>query len=336
MALSAARKQELARMTLPSDEEMRQRVRRFVGLSGMTWTEFASAVGYSQAAIHLFLGGRYGEAAPGAVDNSRAIRAAIKEYIDTHEIAGGFEFRGKHHATQSFSEVRRAALSALRKGTAYLLDGPPGTEKTWSLRQIEREVRENQLGRCVYVYARVSHSPQNFLREVCRSSDIPDRGTIDQLLRKIRFFLAAGRTLLMVDEAQHLDHAGLEVLRQLLDLPPYFGVILAGSHDLTQRLSHWQMEQWRSRVRKTFYLNGPTEAECRAILRAELGPMSDTACNGVIANCRSSAQRVEVRGGKPVAKPFDYISARDLFNAIEHTRDLIHAAQPEPIQKGAA
>lgn len=322
MALSARRKAALQHMTLPSDEDMQHRIRDFMLRAGMNQVEFAQQIGYGVSSIGIFLGGHYGKT-HAAESNTLAIRAAAKEYMDLHDVSHQVVLKGRHHETSSFLEARRAALNALARGTAYVIDGPPGTEKTWSLRQIEREINDRKLGRAIYVYARVSHSPLSFLRECCASAGIPSAGTIDMVLRKLRFFLAGGRTLLMIDEGQHLDHEGLEVLRQLLDLPPYFGVLLAGSHDLTQRLSHWQMEQWRSRLRKTLYFTGPSQVEARAILRAELGAMSDADCDETISSCRATAQRVENVNGKAVNKSFSYISARDLFGAIERVQECL-------------
>jgi type II secretory pathway predicted ATPase ExeA len=226
----------------------------------------------------------------------------------------------------------------MRSGSAYLVDGPPGTEKTYSLRVVEREINESGKGLAVYVYARTGHSPLTFLRECCISTGIPARGNIDQVLRKLRFFLGSKRTrvVLLVDEAQHLDHAGLEILRQLLDLPPFFGVLLGGSHDLTQRLAHWQMEQWRSRLRKTLYLNGPSQAEARQILRAELGPMSNADCDETIAECQATAHRMETVKGKVVSKSFTYTSARDLFGAIERAKEVVRPAHPAAKKVSAA
>jgi DNA transposition AAA+ family ATPase len=309
-------------MTIPGEEEMRTRIRSFLLRSGLNHSEFCDQIGYSSSAFGQFLSGRYDSHHATEV-NTRNLRAACKEYMDLHEINDSFMLTGPHHATASFEEVRRAALNALRRGTAYLVDGPPGTEKTHSLRHIEQEIRERNLGRFVYVYARVNHTPGAFLQECCCAAGVPNRGTIDQLLRKLRFFLGKGRTVLAVDEAQHLDHAGLEVLRQLLDLPPHFGVILAGSHDLTQRLSHWTMEQWRSRLRKTIYLNGPSKAESRRILRAEIGDLSDADCDATIKSCTSRAVRMNVVRGKATEEPFEYISARDLFGAIERAQESL-------------
>jgi DNA transposition AAA+ family ATPase len=150
MALTANRKAELARLTLPSDQEMIRRIRDFMLRAGLSQTEFAQQIGYSVASVGLYINGHYGEHHPREA-NTLAIRAAAKEFMDLHECDQDIRLRGTHHHTQSFSEIRNAALNALEKGTSYLVDGPPGTEKTWSLRQIEREIRENDLGRVVYL-----------------------------------------------------------------------------------------------------------------------------------------------------------------------------------------
>ncbi len=320
MALSNVRRAELAKLTL-------QR-------SGMTTPELSQQIGYAPSSLGVYLHAKYGNALTAKHDgseNTRAIRAAIKEYADAWEAAQPKFEVVPAHRTKDFLDVRRCCMNALERGSAYIIDGPPGTQKTFSLRATEREINQLPDGsRAIYVYARVAISPQNFLREICDSAGIPSRGTIDMLIRKLRFFLCTGRVLLIVDEAQHLDHKGLEVLRQLLDLPPYFGVVLAGSHDLTQRLSHWEMEQWRSRVRRTLYLDGPSVAEARAILRAELeplvGPQSDAQCDGVIDGCWAIGSRTHKDGDKLKPRKFKYISARDLFFTIEGIQQQIQKA----------
>jgi hypothetical protein len=161
----------------------------------------------------------------------------------------------------------------------------------------------------------VDHSPQSFLVEACTEAGIPNRGSIDQLIRKLRFFLGGNRTLLIVDEAQHLGLNGLEVLRQLLDTPPYFGVVLGGSHDLSMRLRDWRMEQWRSRLRRSHMLTGLAVGDAERILAGELGPMHASDVKVVIEGATVEAVRNK--------KPFRYISARNLFFAIEDARAAI-------------
>ncbi|MFC6645473.1 AAA family ATPase [Granulicella cerasi] len=332
MPLTAARRAQLDKLTLPDDAQMQARTRRFMLHSGLTIEELADCIGYARSSLGLFLQGRYGLHHEGKRENTKEMRARLKEFMDLHELQAESRLDShRHYETSSVTDVRRATLNALNRGTAYIVDGPPGTQKTHALLHVGGEIKEQDLGRFVYVYARINHSPQSFLMECCCAAGIPNRGTIDQLLRKLRFFLAGKRTVFVVDEAQHLDNAGLEVLRQLLDLPPYFGVVLAGSHDLTQRVSHWQMEQWRSRVRKTIFLNGPSREEARAILRGELGQhIPDAVCDQTIASCTSAGVRTVRKGNKAVEQPYEFISARDLFFSIEHAQDTL--ATP----KGAA
>jgi type II secretory pathway predicted ATPase ExeA len=335
LALKAERKEELARMNLPSEAEMRIRLRRFMFRAGLNAAEMGDALGYSPTAILLFLRANY---CPNHVveSNSLALRAAAQAYLDRNGVEPEFAFRASSHKTNAYREVRASAMRALQHGSAYLVDGAPGTEKTYTLRRIEKEINASGKGRAIYIYARAHHSPQSFLIECCIQADIPSRGSIDMLVRKLRYFLANDRTLLMVDEAQHLDHKGLAVLRQLLDMPPHFGVLLAGSHDLTQRLSHWQMEQWRSRLRKTHYLNGPSKAEAAQILRKELGEMTDAECSAFLADCMATGQRMKEKGGKLVPEKFDYISARDLFNAIDGIQQRLAQTQTTQAQEGEA
>jgi DNA transposition AAA+ family ATPase len=328
MPISKRRKEELAIKHLPNDHEIIKRMRTFMLRTGLSAAEFADASGYNKGTVSRFLSGNY------AGDTSE-FRADAKEMMDLHDLTEANRLDAPHYRTKAFNTVRTAAFNALRNGVAYIVDGPPGTEKTESFRRIEAEINRSGNGRAVYVYTRISHSPKAFLSEVCAAAGIPNHGNIDPLIRKLRFFLGKSRVLLIIDEAQHLGHDGLEVLRQLLDLPPYFGVMLGGSHDLTQRLRHWQMEQWRSRVRQTICMSGPTEAEARTILRAELGDVTDEECDETIAACRSTAERTELVRGKLTAKPYTYISARDLFGAIETAQqDSLHVV-PAPVSSPA-
>lgn len=324
MALSTERRRQLATMKLPSDAETVARTIAFEQRSGLTRLEMSHAIGYSAGALGVYVGGHYNDAL--STDNDRVhntanIRAALKEFMDKWEGSQALTTDREPHRTADFKAIFDSSLNALDNGSAYVIDGPPGTQKTFSLRAVEREIQEKVgRGRVIYVYARADHSPLSFLREICTCAGIWNRGDIDRVIRKLRFFLGEQRMLLMVDEAQHLPHKSLEILRQLLDLPPFFGVVLAGSHDLSQRLSHWQMEQWRSRVRKTLYLNGPTLAEARSIVAAELEPVlgaQPTATwDTLIEGCWASASRVDRSGQKPVSRKFNYISARDLFFTI--------------------
>jgi DNA transposition AAA+ family ATPase len=314
-----SRKPYLNSLGLPEDAEMIRRARAFAMHSGLTMAELAELAGLNPSSLRVFLSGVYGARRP-AESNTLAIRASLKQVMDLYEVKHKPTLAGRHYETADYAAVRDSMWSALKEGTAFLVDGPPGTQKTYTFRRVADEINRSGEGRAIYIYARVEHSPQNFLVEACTEAGIPNRGYIDHLIRKLRFFLGGQRALLIVDEAQHLGLSGLEVLRQLLDTPPYFGVALGGSHDLSLRLGNWQMEQWRSRLRRTHQLTGLAASEASTILQAELGRLD-------AQDVAESIQDATVKAVRD-KKSFDYISARNLFFAIQDARKAINAVQP--------
>lgn len=313
----ATRKAHLQSLDLPSDAETIRRTRAFALRSGLTQSELADLAGLNANSLRVFLSGCYDQH-QGAASNTLVIRAKLKEAVDRYEIEMGAPASAAHYATAEFERVRKSMWSALRQSTAFLVDGPPGTQKTHTFRKVAAEINASGEGRAVYIYARIEQAPASFLIEACTEAGIPNRGNIDQLMRKLRFFLGSQRALLIVDEAQHLALPALEMLRQLLDQPPFFGVVLGGSHDLSVRMRNWQMEQWRSRLRRTHLLTGLSEAEAEHILTAELGRLAKQDLADVIRGASVEAVRN--------SKPFHYISARNLFFAIEDARAAIEQA----------
>lgn len=308
------RKAHLKAVGLPSDAEMIRRTRVFVLRAGLTSGELADMAALNPNSLRVYLSGNY-DRHRSAESNTLNVRAALKEVMDRYEIKHTSPAEGKHYETKEYGEVRRSMWSALDRATAFLVDGPPGTQKSWTFRRVVDEINRSGRGRAVYVYASYGMSPQSFLIEACLEAGIPSRGSKLQLLRKLSFFLGHGRTLLAVDEAQNLDVAGLAVLRQLLDQPPYFGVVLGGSHDLSVRFRDWRMEQWRSRLRRTHLLSGLSAKEAEHILLGELGRMSASDIRETVADAKAEAARE--------GKKFSYISARNLFFAIEDARNAI-------------
>jgi DNA transposition AAA+ family ATPase len=312
----------LKSLGLPTDAEMIRRVRGFMIESGLTTGEFAECVKINPNSFRVWLCGSYGAHKPHPEEqNSLGIRATIKEFLDQFEEQHDDFMSRPHYATRDHALLRESILTALEQGVAYLVDGPPGTQKTHSFRRVAHEINEAGLGRAVYMRVRCEQAPQSFLMEVAVRAGLPSRGTIDQLIRKLRYFLSDSRTVLLVDEAQALSKNGLEVVRQLLDEPPYFGVVLGGSHNLSVTLQHWQMEQWRSRLRKTHLLAGPTRDEAETILLEQLGSMSRADLKDTIDEAMTSTMRD--------GKQLKYISARSLFDAIRSARAAMNAS-PEP------
>jgi DNA transposition AAA+ family ATPase len=87
------------------------------------------------------------------------------------------------------------------------------------------------------------------MKRVAESCGAIGVGTVDRILRNLRFDLSQRKVLLVFDEAQHLSIECLETLRELLDQPPHCGLLFAGTHELEEIFTRQalELEQWRSR-----------------------------------------------------------------------------------------
>jgi type II secretory pathway predicted ATPase ExeA len=317
VALSRERKAELAAMDLPDDRQTRWQLQHFMNCTGYTLRDVADAVGYSLVALHLFLSGRY-DAHHERESNTLNIRAKLKEFMEENELPSSAQNVGRFYESSEFKIVRRAFYDAVNNGRACCIDAAPGGRKTWMLRALRDELtridanKNGSARRAVYVYCRAGIRPLALLRRICAAANIPPRGMIDQLTKKIQFHFAKHRAVLVFDEAQHLDDLALETLRELLDEPPYIGIVFAGSHDVQARFRDLVMEQWRERIRKPIELSGLTRDEAIGIVAEELPKLKHKAQEAIA----DGAVVVDLRRGRDVK----YISARVLFFSIDEVK----------------
>jgi DNA transposition AAA+ family ATPase len=333
MALTKQRKDELARRLaageIPEDRDVRALLEHFLSLSGYTLTEVADKIHKSHTAVCLFRKGRYGDNVPGAASNTAEIRVAIKDFIEPlmqeYESAG-FVSAGNVYRTGNYLILRKAFFNALDRGWAYCVDGPPGVRKTYPLRSLVNELRQldasknGHARRVAYVRCRIGIKPLGILQRIAREFGVPAQGNIDQLLRKIQFHLMGRRASIILDEGQLLGINALETVRELLDMPPYIGLIFAGSHDLQLRFKDLSLEQFRSRIQKTIELrDGVTEDEAIEMITGELGKFPKAELQAQIRKFRVQDPRRD-HGRTCNCDQCHYISARSLFSWIEQVR----------------
>jgi type II secretory pathway predicted ATPase ExeA len=146
-------------------------------------------------------------------------------------------------------------------------------------------------------------------------------GTVDRILRNLRFDLSQRKVLLVFDEAQHLSIACLETIRELLDQPPHCGLLFAGTHELEAIFTRQalELEQWRSRFHAGQALPGISEEEAATIVHSELGlGLSQRKIQKLIAKSRITDLR---NGGQ-----HSYVSARRLFWVIRELQAVANGA----------
>lgn len=310
MALSSQQKRELLSRTLPERKEVQATLQDYLKRTGLPPQDFARRIGYSYVSMNFFLAGKYEKVAA----NDAPIRAAITDFIAAHPITPMSQTEGKLHETENVRLIRKYFYEALDERCAYYFRGAPGCQKSFVLEHLVAELNRAEISknghgrRAYYIYCRQGIRPVDLLKRVAEASGSITLGSADRILRNLRFDFGSRKVVLAFDEAQHLDIHCLETVRELLDRPPYCGLLFAGSHQLEQTFQRLDMEQWASRLRQGTELPGISRDEAIAIVQAELSGTSETAAGRLADDCYSR----DLRKGKEVR----YISARTLFWSI--------------------
>jgi Cdc6-like AAA superfamily ATPase len=317
MATNYEEKKKLLARNTPESKRVRDTLIDYLSRTGLTHIDFGHRINYSSVAMRFFLGNEYHRVA----GNDLAIRAAIMNFIEAHPVDAVEDVEGRLHETENVRLLRKYFTEALNRGRAYYVEGDPGTQKSFVLRYFVAELNRSEMSknghgrRAYYVYCPVNVRPLQLIKLIAESCGVPTMGDMRRLIRNLRFDFRSRRVLLVLDEAQHLDVNCLEAIRELHDLPPHFGLLFAGSHQLERMFaSHaLELEQWNSRFHAGRRLPGITEEEAAQIVRAELGAISQKVIEKLISGSRAKA--LSSKG------EHEYLSARRLFNAIHDLQD---------------
>lgn len=323
-----ARISSLASMQRES-ETTRSRLRDYLGRTGLNSDDFARRINYSGVTVRFFLNGNYHNAA----HTDEHIRRAIDTFITAHPILPPQRISGELYDTANVRAIQEIFAKLLPKPTAYMIYAPPGSQKTFALENViamlnQQEIAKNGHGsRAYYVYARQNLRPRDLIRRICIACGVHVNNDIDRMLSNLRFDFQSRRVLVVVDESQHLEIECFEVLRELLDRPPYFSLLFSGSHDLKQKFDRFSatLEQWNSRIIAKVKLPGLLREEAQGIVWREIGEMLKempvTKANAMVDKLVDQAVTRDA-----FEKGRTYINVRTLTNALDQIRS---AAQPK-------
>lgn len=337
MALSRTAKQLLAQRadTLPSTEECQALVRDYLARTGLTQQAFAHRIRRSVQSLWYWFKGDYERICASGDIN---LRATIVDFIEQNPIGveedSPFD-RGKLYETANVKLLREDFYQALDRARIVLRHGNPGTQKSFAAKQIIAELNrmdaaKNGHGRrAYYIYCRHGMTAFQFMRRLAQACGVPCATNIDDTINNLRFEFRGRRVCLWLDEAHHLDYNCLEVVRELNDQPPHFGLMITGSHDLVQRFDGFAMEQWRERLQVMSTLPSITREEARMILNTELpylkANLVEEFINEAITKDRAALMKEAHATHLKEVPP--YISARNLFWTIRETQDKRAAAK---------
>lgn len=298
------------------------RIADYLARTGLSQPEFARRIGYSAVTLRFFLAGQYGNVSRSA----HAFVEAANGFMDLHPIAAGNRVYGELYETANVRTIRDTFKKLLPRPVAYMIYAPPGSQKSFVLEQQVAELNAAELAnasgrRAFYAYSRSHIRPRDMMRRIAIACGCRCSNDVDPMLDNIRFEFRNNRVLLVIDEAQHLDIDCFETLRELMDQPPYFSLLFAGSHDLKRKFDEFSatLEQWNSRIIAKVRLPGLERSEAEAIIRREIG---DVLATRSAADVKLLLDRLIK--GSTVPDAFEnnrtYINVRTLTNALDQIK----------------
>lgn len=270
---------ERNKQTLAQDavfnHEARTRIKDYLARTGMTTADLAIRAGYAPGTVLKYLSDNYHLVS----GTTRTLVAALDHFMALHPIEAPTQVHGDLYETDNAKAIRDTFQKLLPHPVAYMIYAPPGSQKSFVLQHEVARLNLHEVGkhghnhRAYYVYARQNIRPRDIVRRVAIACGSRATGSIDTMLANLRFDFQGRRVLLIIDEAQHLSLDCFEVLRELLDQPPYFSLLLSGSHDLKAFFDRFSatLEQWNSRIIAKVLLPGLKRDEARGIVLREIG-----------------------------------------------------------------
>ena len=309
----------------PNDGRGATRVRLidYLQRTGLTQAEFAGRIQYAHKTLRMFLSDQWHHVA----GNSAYIQRAINGYIDAHPIAPMTQPFGELYETANTRAMRETFKALLRRPVAYMIYAPPGSQKSFVLEHLVGELNREESTKgeptqaAFYLYAIAQMTPSQVMKAVAIACGASAAGDALRIARNLAHDFQCRRVLLAVDEAQHLSINAFETLRALLDQPPHFSLLFAGSHDLKQTFDRFSatLEQWNSRMVDKVRLPGVENTEAEGIIRREIGELLKA---GTAESARKTIRALIA--GATVKDGFEkdrrYINVRTLTNALEQIK----------------
>ncbi len=240
-------------------------------------------------------------------------------------IAPNPEFLYAHGQYQEAIAVLEYGM--VHRGGFTLLTGEVGTGKTTLCKHLLHLVPKNT------EVALILH-PQldriELLQLICREFylDIRWEAKESEMIEALTEFLLSvyakgGYSLLVIDEAQHLDSSVLELIRLLTNLETHtdklLQIILLGQPELKSRLEQYSLRQLNQRFTARFHLNPLSFSQVRLYLQHRLGVVG--ASRGLFSYAASYAV-YRLSGGIP--RLINLLADRSLMGTYAQNYKKVH------------
>jgi DNA transposition AAA+ family ATPase len=310
-------------MTHPTpNPQARELVSDYLRRTSMAPADFARRIGYGYSTVNMFLNGRYRK---NTGSSEAQIATAALNYLEQNPAPEPDEFAGQLYEIGNVKTMRTAFDRLFRESCIQMVYAPPGSGKTDVARALIREYRA--AGHRIFrVYCRYGITKRDLVRRIAAACGSVADLSIDRTLNNLRYDFPDQHVAIYLDEAQHLDVACLETVRELKD-EMHWSLCFAGSHQLDRVFNKWagELEQLERRVIDRVYLPAPTAEEVANIVRSEIPSLGKAQIQTLIAS-----STVDIRSGKSSSR---YISIGRVMDSIRQLQQVLAEAESEKEQK---
>ena len=225
----------------------------------------------------------------------RQVEASLLAYFKRTEIV-------ERQRQKKFMQLKTSALvmecceEARREKELVVLYGLPGISKSYSLREYLRRRADQGDHKVLLITANSVTTPRALVHSLSGLLALPTKKQAYALVEDAIDKLQGDPHLILVDEANHLNVAGLELLRHIHDMTEC-GMVLVGTKRLYDLFPNGgrksqELEQLWSRVGIHDLLPGLTPVELRQIARASLGKLNEATMGEIQRTTQGSARRL--------------------------------------------
>jgi len=241
---------------------IRDQARQFLAESGTSRQTLAKAIDWSPASVSRWLTDDY------TGDSATIARAVASFLARQEEKAASPPVDGPFAMTRQAAEILPVLNYAHVHSTMGVIVGPSGNGKTAALKHYAAE----NAGAVLFSVHPANHSMSEIIHQLFELLGKPGggRGTLGGLVKRLTAKLAGSGRLLIIDEAQFLDHQTVEVLRAIHD-SARIGLVFCGMPRLYRDLVGNTVELWeqiRTRVGIKKRVSPFTAEDAGLILRA--------------------------------------------------------------------
>ena len=269
--------------------DLREKTHAYMEQKRVSRTEMARRVGIEVPTFCKYLDHRHHGSHP------RHVEAALVAYFKRTELI-------ERQRQKKFLQLKTSALvmerceEARREKELVVLYGPPGISKSYSLREYVRRRADQGDHKVLLVTANSVTTPRALVHSLSGLLALPTKKQAYALVEDAIDKLQSDPHLILVDEANHLNVAGLELLRHIHDMTEC-GMVLVGTKRLYDLFTNGgrksqDLEQLWSRVGIHDLLPGLTPVELRKIARASLGKLNEATMGEIQRTTQGSARRL--------------------------------------------